>query len=236
MRKLLVILILFMVFVSFALAETSSSISFYIVFGNKIETGIKGRINYNYSDEEWAFLKIKSNFYPINIKINDQSLLLYSYEQRIVVKPGKIKITYNNNSFYYIAEKGLNNISLVKNIHLEPKINIINYTEQVTPNGDWVKDKLKIELNSNTYAKMEVLVDQENFNKEIYPGDNKLYFNFENIPNGNYTLKINIYNDKGQFSTDKEIIVNRDHRSYGREFLFGFIAIFAGIIIWNSIK
>ncbi|MGM0641086.1 MAG: hypothetical protein ACQESN_06665 [Thermotogota bacterium] len=236
MKKIPFILGFILILLSFSFAETTSSFSFYIIFGNKVETGIKGNLNYYYSEEDWSFLKIRSNIYPINIKINDQNFLLYSDEQRIVVKPGRIKISYNNNSFYYQAEKGLNDISLVKNIHLEPKIKIEDYTDLVSPNGDWVNDKLKIELNSNTYAKMEVSISGENYYKEIYPGDNKLYFNFESIPNGDYKLNIQIYNDKGVYKKNQNITVDRKQKSYGREILFGFIAVFTGIIIWNSIE
>lgn len=233
MKKMLFIIIYIVLFFTFTFS-INSTIKFSIVFGSKVETGISANLYFYYSPDEWAFLKIKSNFYPINIKINDQNVLLFSDDQLIVVKPGKIKITYNNNSFFYLAEKGNNLISLVKNIQLKPKIKIINYTNTVSPNNDWYNDKFKIELNSNTYAHIKIKIMQKEFEKDIFPGDNKIYFDFSNIQDDIYTIQIKVYNDKGDFEKNLKVIVDRNRKSYGREFLFGFIIFFAGIIIWNS--
>jgi hypothetical protein len=235
LKKYLILAIFVISFLILSFGETLSEISFYFVFGNKVESGINAKIKYYYSDKEWAFLKIKSNFYPINIKINDQNLFLKSDDQIIVVKPGKIKITYNNNSFYYQAEAGENHISLLKNIQLEPKIKILEFRDLVSPNNDWYKDKMKIELNTNTYAKMKFVIGNQEYNREIYPGENTVYFDLDDFEDGNYESLLKIYNEKGEYKIEKDITINRSQKSYGKQLLFGIITIFAGLIICDSL-
>lgn len=235
MSKKISMLFVILTFVVLTFGEVTTEFKFYFVFGDKIDSGIKANINYQYSSEEWAFLSIKSNFYPVTIKINDQKLILRSDKQTIVVRPGKIKITYNNNSFFYQAKRGDNAISLVKNIQLKPNITYIEFRDEVSPNDDWDRDKMKLVINSNTYAKLRLDVGNESFEKEIFPGDNQLYFDFKNIDDGIYKAYVKIYNEKGSVEKEKNILIDRTQKSYGKEILFGFIAFFAGLIIWDSL-
>jgi hypothetical protein len=94
---------------------------------------------------------------------------------------------------------------------------------------------MKLVINSNTYAKLRLDVGNESFEKEIFPGDNQLYFDFKNIDDGIYKAYVKIYNEKGSVEKEKNILIDRTQKSYGKEILFGFIAFFAGLIIWDSL-
>lgn len=234
MQKKIILVIFVISFVILTFGKSYSEISFYFIFGNKVESGISTDINYCYSLEEWAFLKIKSNFYPINIKINDQNLILLSNEQVIIVKPKKIKISYKNHTFEYLAKKGYNVISLVKNIQLKPDITFLEFRDEVSPNGDWNKDKMKLVLNSNTYAKLKLDINKKTFEKEIFPGNNQLYFDFKNIDDGEYKVYVNIYNEMGSVKEEKTVLIDKTKKFYSKEFLFVFIGFFASIIMLFS--
>jgi hypothetical protein len=82
---------------------------------------------------------------------------------------------------------------------------------------------------------MKFVIGNEEYNKEIYPGDNTVYFDLDDFEDGNYESLLKIYNEKGEYKIEKEITIDRSQKSYGKQLLFGIITIFAGLIIWDSL-
>ncbi|NUV00327.1 hypothetical protein XO12_09580 [Marinitoga sp. 1154] len=227
MKKILFFLIIIFSIISFG--YISIDFNFIFSFGST-GTSYSQYVKLHYIDDSMiSTVTFHLKRYPQEIIINDEKYNVFSSSQKFITGSGILKVKYKDKTYEFLLNNEELNISLDKEIY--PVIKIESYTKEVSPNDDWYNDRLKILLYSNTYATIKL----DKYKKSIYPGKNEIYFPI-NYEDGNYKIKILIFNERGSYEQDITIKVNRQKRTLTKYIVLGIFGLFLGMITYISIK